>query len=249
MYNKMNFVFPIAGAGSRFKNLGYSTPKPLLKIRGHYFFEIAAKSLVSHSDNFTLSFLVLKKHCKLFEIDKKIQCVFPNAMIAIIDEPTAGAAETSYLGINKLNLKTGSLVVADCDQWIRGKNIQSMFIGLQQGKYDMAIPTFYSEKNIYSFVKCDDNGKVSKILEKVQISNRAVDGCYGFQDIELFTETYLQLKDWGTERFMSGLISEGIAKKKDIRCFELDAHVPFGTPSEYQEAILDYNLIKEIEGW
>ena len=41
----MNIVLPIAGLGQRFKNGGYETPKPLIKMDGEYMIERAMKSV------------------------------------------------------------------------------------------------------------------------------------------------------------------------------------------------------------
>jgi dTDP-glucose pyrophosphorylase len=242
MTNLTNLVFPIAGSGSRFKSEGFATPKPLLDIYGSYFFEVAALALISQIENYTLSFIVLREHCVLFEIHKKIKKVFPHAMISIIDSPTDGAAETTYFGLTELGLENGTLVVADCDQWIKGKRLQAMFRGLEECAFDIAIPVFESKNPAFSYVECDTKGKIIKIKEKQGIHKYAVSGCYGFRSLGLFNELYLAQNDWGNEKYMSSIIAGAILSDYKIQSFELDIHVPFGTPSEYRDALLNPHL-------
>jgi NDP-sugar pyrophosphorylase family protein len=249
MHLETNIVFPIAGAGQRFVSGGFDLPKPILNISGYYFFEIAARNLQSQAQNCTLSFIVLEQHCKLFEIHFKIKKVFPNAKIAIVNKITEGSAETVHLGLKKLNLGEGSLIVADCDQWVQGEQLKTMFNGLSAGYFDIALPHFYSSNPGYSYVECDDQGRVSRIAEKNPISNKAVAGCYGFRNNQIFNEMYSSHKEWGKEKYMSNIVAQGISSNLDVRSFDLDFQIPFGTPVEYEVARLDSRLIGEINAW
>jgi NDP-sugar pyrophosphorylase family protein len=249
MTNKTNFVFPIAGAGSRFKVDGYETPKPLMEIHGHYFFEIAARALVEDIDNYTISFIVLKQHSLLFKIDEKIRRIFPSAKIAFIDELTMGAAETTYKGLKQLHLEHGSLIVADCDQWIKGKGIIAMLNALSHGLIDIAVPIFKSSDPGYSYVSRDSDGLVLKIVEKEPTTENAVAGCYGFRTKELFQEMYLNQHKWGKEKYLSSIVAQGIINNCSVNSFDLEMHVPFGTPDQYEKALQNSNLMGEISDW
>jgi NDP-sugar pyrophosphorylase family protein len=244
-----NFVFPMAGAGSRFKKNGYETPKPLLQLHGRYFFEIAARNLIDQTDSFSLSFIVLREHCDLFQIDSIIKNVFPLSSVDILALPTCGAAETTYLGLQNLQLRNGSLVVADCDQWLSGRKLSTMFKGLQQEVFDIAVPYFYSENPSYSYLTHNREGKVDNIIEKMAISKNAVAGCYGFRDVELFLRIYDDQKKWGVEKYLSDIIARALASNLDVRSFELESHVPFGTPTEYQSAVRHEGLVGQIDAW
>jgi NDP-sugar pyrophosphorylase family protein len=249
MKNKTNFVFPIAGAGSRFKVNGFENPKPLMEIQGHFFFEIAAKALLRDVNDYTISFLVLRQHIQEFEIERKIRRVFPNADIAVIDELTMGAAETTFIGLKQLHLGHGSLIVADCDQWIRGRSLVAMFNGLCSGLVDIAIPVFKSDDPGYSYVTRDSDGRILKIVEKEPTSGIAVAGCYGFKTSELFQKMYLKTHIWGKEKYLSSIVAQGVVENCNVKGFDLDTHVPFGTPVEYEKAVQNSNLIGEISDW
>lgn len=244
-----NIVFPVAGAGSRFQKQGYAIPKPLMKISGHYFFEIAARALTVWSKNHTLSFIVLKQHCVLFDIDKEIKSIFPAAKIAVIDDFTHGAAETSFLGLRLLDLDNDSLVIADCDQWIKGQQINAMFKALSDGSADITLPTFSSNNPGYAYIREDNKGSILQIFEKEPATNRAVAGCYGFRSKELFNKLYLNQSHWGCERYLSSMVSQGIEDNYMVKNFRLDHHVSFGTPKEYEDAIHDSVLMGEISEW
>ena len=78
---RVNLVFPMAGAGTRFLDNGFDCPKPLIDLNGEPFFKRAADSLVSHVKYERIVFVVLKEHVEKFEIDKKIREYYPDAKI------------------------------------------------------------------------------------------------------------------------------------------------------------------------
>ena len=74
---RVNLV-PLAGAGQRFVDAGYVTPKPLIKINGVPMVVKAAKSL-PNADRWI--FICREEHIKNYGIDKELKYYFPNADI------------------------------------------------------------------------------------------------------------------------------------------------------------------------
>ena len=238
-----NFVFPMAGEGSRFKLGGIYTPKPLLKLSGRYFFEIAANALVKESGDHNLVFVVLQEHIHDFDIHKTILDVFPKAEIVALDETTSGSAETAYLGIQAAKLEIGSLIIADCDQWLKGSQLREMFEALNEEKIDIGLPVFSSENPEFSYVKRETDLRIIDIVEKDVISKKAVAGCYGFRSEALFNQVYESFVDWKGERYLSEIVSQGIKHDLKVYSFDLEAHVSFGTPADYASAQLSNDLL------
>jgi bifunctional N-acetylglucosamine-1-phosphate-uridyltransferase/glucosamine-1-phosphate-acetyltransferase GlmU-like protein len=242
-----NLIFPMAGEGIRFKQNGIFTPKPLLKLSGKYFFQVSVEALVTGVRNMSLTFVVLEEHSRLFEMDKVILSTFPSARIVTLSRPTSGSAETSHLGIQAANLSEGSLVIADCDQWIKGKGIEEMFSALDHEKIDIGLPVFDSRSPSYSYIKRDSERKILEIVEKESVSSDAVSGCYGFRSVSLFNEIYESMDNWGKEKYMSDVVRCGIKRQLRVYSFDLEKHVPFGTPAEYKAALLNENLLEALD--
>ena len=78
---KLNLIMPMGGGGTRFGNMGYELPKPLIEIYGKPFFYWATQSIANFVPLESLTFVVLQDHMDRFEIDKKILAYYPNAKI------------------------------------------------------------------------------------------------------------------------------------------------------------------------
>jgi len=242
-----NFIFPMAGEGIRFKQSGIFTPKPLLKLSEKYFFQVSVEALIPGVRNMSLTFVVLEEHSRLFEMDKIILSTFPTAEIVTLTRPTSGSAETCYLGIQAANLNEGSLVIADCDQWIKGKGFEEMLSALDHEKIDIGFPIFHSQNPSYSYIKRDPEGKILEIVEKKVVSSDAVSGCYGFRSVSLFNEIYESMDKWGNEKYMSDVVRHGIKRQFRVYGFDLEKHIPFGTPAEHEAALLNENLLEALD--
>ena len=70
--DKLHLIMPMGGAGSRFFNNGYLTPKPLIDINGKPFLYWATRSIQKYIDLADITFVVLNQHIEEFEIDKTI---------------------------------------------------------------------------------------------------------------------------------------------------------------------------------
>ena len=113
----MNIIIPIGGKGERFKNKGYTVPKPLI--------EVFEKEMILHvMDN-----LILEKEDRVFIIycisnlnSFKFEailnkCKHKSIHFIQIDKQTNGASETIMIGLNKITSITSNAkcVLLDCD--------------------------------------------------------------------------------------------------------------------------------------
>jgi len=179
----MNIVIPIAGRGSRFlaeknKNQEYLKPKPIINIAGKTMVEWALSSIpITKEDQ--LIFLVLKEHIDSNEIDKVLKKIFgENIKIIIVDKITEGAACTALLAKDYINNET-SLIITDADHYIDGKtHIEEI---KKYKDIDGMIPVFYANNSKWSFSKINEEGYVTEIAEKIQISRNANIGAYYFK--------------------------------------------------------------------
>ena len=234
MKNKLNLIMPMGGGGTRFGNVGYESPKPLIDLFGKPFFYYATKSVTDYVDVESITFVVLKDHVDRFEIDKRILEYFPDARIEVIPEVLPGAVLTCMAGVK--NLPDGEPVLFnDCDHAF----VCSSFAA---DTLDGALLTFESDEDKFSYAAFDEEGYVVRTVEKEVISNDAICGAYYFKDKDTFlknAEEYLTKCQY-KEFFMSGVYNVMCEHGLKIKTFRTDEHISFGTPDEYEDVLAHY---------
>ena len=89
----------MAGAGQRFVDAGYDTPKPLIEVDGTSMVVLAAKSLPT-ADHWI--FICRDEHILGHGIDKVLRHHFPSSEIISVDYLTDGQASTCLLARDHL---------------------------------------------------------------------------------------------------------------------------------------------------
>ena len=234
---KLHLIMPMAGAGSRFFKNGFVIPKPLIEINGKPFFYWATRSVEKYIDLEDITFVVLNKHIKDFQIDKQIYKYFPNAKIEIVDfeEVKDGPVMTCLAGLK--NIKDDfPILFNDCDHMFSCKEFADD-INSADWNYDGALLTFESSEPQFSYVQFQDN-KIIGTVEKEVVSNNAICGAYMVRNAQMLremSEDYLKKCNY-SEFFVSGIYNIMCQKKLDVKNYTVDFHVPFGTPDEYEQA-------------
>lgn len=258
---KLHLIMPMGGGGTRFGNVGYESPKPLIDLHGKPFFYYATKSITDYVDVESLTFVVLQNHVDRFEIDKRILDFFPEAHIEIIPEVLPGAVLTCMAGVK--NIPDGEAVLFnDCDHAFTCTKFTEYIgvesengaddIGINGGNggalvctdelLDGALLTFESDEDKFSYASFDENGYVTRTVEKQAISSDAICGAYYFKDKNTFVssaEEYLTKCEY-KEFFMSGVYNVMCDHDMKIKTFRTDEHISFGTPDEYEDVLRNY---------
>ena len=180
--NRINLVLPAAGLGSRFRDVGELRPKPLIPV-----FELPMIMWV------LLNF-PLRSEDKVWIISQTKDCI-PDA-IRPLSSPlpfevefleiaglTEGPASTVNLVLKNLPDDEG-LIVANTDQYVFAD--LSPFVDLVRSNSCAGqILTMHASSNAWSYVGRDSNGKINRVIEKVEISNEATVGVYGWATVAL----------------------------------------------------------------
>lgn len=103
-------LIPMAGAGVRFTEAGYTLPKPLIPVSGQPMILNVIRDLPA-ADKWI--FVVRSEHVEKFEIDTLIKKVLPEAII-IVDEHPIGQATTCLLARDHV-ARDDQLLIAGCD--------------------------------------------------------------------------------------------------------------------------------------
>ena len=105
---------PMAGEGSRFLKEGWTTPKPLIELKGIPLFKRAIGSVAVIGAPMKYSFIVRKEHIDKYHIDYQIKANLPDANVFFVEKTTRGAVETCLMAESAVSAED-SIVVMDCD--------------------------------------------------------------------------------------------------------------------------------------
>ncbi|MCR4618667.1 MAG: dolichyl-phosphate mannose synthase [Lachnospiraceae bacterium] len=240
--DKIHLIMPMGGGGTRFGNHGFNLPKPLIPLQGKPFFYWATKCVSDNIDVCDITFAVLKEHIERFAIDEEINKYFPEAKICVIDHVLKGAVLTCLEGIKGINDDL-PLLFNDCDHAFKSLEFDEFAKKADFASPDGALLTFKSDNPAYSYAKFE-NGKVVGTIEKVVVSDEAICGAYYFKNRKTFekaSDIYLEKCSY-KEFFVSGVYNELIGLGGCVETFNVDTHVSFGTPDEYEIAVSDNRL-------
>ena len=181
----------MAGEGSRFREQGYSTPKPFIEVEGKTLVEIVLQNLTIANARYIL--LARAEHLRSeSSAVTRIRNQF-DAEFVSIDQHTEGAACTVLFAHRLINNET-PLLIANSDQYVNF-NVSSYIEDCISRKLDGSILTFVdAERNPkWSFAKTDPQGLVTEVQEKRPISEFATAGLYFFSKGQSFVENAIDL--------------------------------------------------------
>ncbi len=229
----------MAGEGRRFKDGGYSRPKPLIELEGIPLFRRAVIGLDALNIPVEYFFIVRQEHIEEYHIDRVIREYFPCAHIIPVEYTTRGAVETCMLAAADF-LEEEPLLVVDCDLEFKAQPLLDFIqqeAKLPEGERSGgALISFFSQDARYSYAQVNDGGEVVRTAEKEVISTHALAGAYYFSSAKLFKEIaaiLLRQSDIGKpEYYLSLLYNLLIQRGNTVRLFDVDAYVSNGTPEE-----------------
>lgn len=173
----LNIVIPMAGRGSRFANVGYELPKPLIPVHGQPMINLVINNLRPRQRH-RFIFLCLKEHIDRYGIDRLLRNWEPGCEIVVVDTVTEGAACTVLLAKTLINNSDG-LMIANSDQWV-DFDINEYLDAMIVQKLDGLIMTMWADDPKWSFVRTGAQNRVTAVVEKKVISNEATVGIYNF---------------------------------------------------------------------
>ena len=233
--DNMNILIPMAGAGKRFEEMGYSFPKPLIDVNGKPMIQVVVESL---NIDAKYIYVVQKEHYEKYNLKHLLNLISPNCEIVQIDEMTEGAACTTLLAEEYIN-NDEPLLLANSDQYLDWNSNEFMYPMIADD-IDGGILTFTATHPKWSFAKLDDSGFVERVAEKDPISNIATVGVYFWtrgSDYVKFTKQMID-KDIRTnnEFYVCPVFNEAIEDGKKIKTYHIDKKQMWGlgTPEDLQ---------------
>ena len=243
----LHIIMPMAGEGSRFAKAGWTTPKPLIELRGVPLFMRAINSVALEGVDMKYSFIVRQEHIDNQGIDKLIKDIQPDANVFSVLKTTRGAVETCLVAESAID-DEDAIVVMDCDLEFRSvcyNKLVAAALSVPANQADGgALVSFDSDNPRYSYALVDNEGRVLRTAEKEPISNHALCGAYFFGSGRDFKRIAHQLLDDGTqgkaEFYVSLLYNYLLAEGKVVRLATMEEYYSYGTPEE----LLAYSTLK-----
>ena len=231
---KMNVLIPMAGAGNRFQEMGYTFPKPLIEVSGKPMIQLVVDNLNIDARHI---FIVQNAHYQQYALKALLNLISPGCEIVLVDSVTEGAACTTLLAKEFID-NDDPLLIANSDQFIEWDSNGFMY-SMVGDNVDGGILTFEATHPKWSFAKLGPDGFVSEVAEKTPISNRATVGVYYWtkgSDYVKYAEQMIE-KDIRTngEFYVCPVYNEAIGDGKKIKTYDIDRMWGLGTPEDLDE--------------
>ncbi len=236
---KLNILIPMAGAGSRFEQAGYTFPKPLIEIKGKPMIQLVVENLNIDANYI---FIVRKEHRIKYNLDSFLNLVTPKCKIIEVDKITEGAACTALLAKQYIN-NDAPLFFANSDQFAEWNSNEFMY-KMNETDADGGIVTFEATHPKWSFAKINEFGLITEVAEKNPISNNATVGFYWWKRGSDFVKYAEQMINKNirvnNEFYVCPVFNEAIQDNKKIINFNIKNMWGLGTPEDLTFFIKNY---------
>ncbi|MAH43829.1 glycosyl transferase family 2 [archaeon] len=239
----MNVLIPMAGEGSRFKNEGYTFPKPLIDVNGKPMIQAVVENL-DFDANYI--FLVQKSHLENYKIESLLENItHGRSTVITVDSLTQGATCTALLA-EKLIDSSDELLIANSDQLIEYS--QENFNTIRNfTDVDGIVFTFNSVHPKWSFVKTNSQNIITEVAEKKPISDIATCGIYWYRRGSDFVNCAYKMieKDIrvNNEFYIAPVYNEIIEDGGVLLPFFVSKMYGLGTPEDLQVFLRNKNMI------
>ena len=238
--SKMNVLIPMAGAGSRFADAGYTFPKPLIEVGNKPMIQVVTDNLNIEAHHI---FIVQKEHYQKYNLETVLKLIKPNCSIVQVEGVTEGAACTTLLAKKLIN-NDNPLVIANSDQFVEWNANEVMYAFSTEG-IDGGILTFQSTHPKWSYAKKNDSGFVSEVAEKKPISTNATVGIYyykkGSDYVKCAEEMIEKNIRTNNEFYVCPVYNQLIEKGGKVRTKDIRKMWGLGTPEDLNNFMNNYN--------
>jgi HAD superfamily hydrolase (TIGR01509 family) len=227
----MKVLIPMAGAGSRFEQAGYTFPKPLIEVHGNPMIQAVIENINVDAEHI---FIVQKAHYTKYSLEDTLQAISPNCKIVQVDGMTEGAACTTLLAEKYIN-NDDPLLIANSDQLVEWDSNEFMY-SMVADEIDGGILSFTSTHPKWSYAKLGDDGFVTEVAEKRPISNVATVGIYYWKRGSDYVKYAREMIDnnyrVNNEFYVCPVFNHAISDNKKIKTFHIEKMWGIGTPED-----------------
>jgi dTDP-glucose pyrophosphorylase len=241
----MNIVVLMASPDLDYeKQFGY--PKALTEVQGITIIKRFIEScldLFKEANNVT--FVIRKEHNKKYYLGEIIKLLFKEAIIIEIDGDTHGAACSTLLAIDYIDLDEQLFVISGDE--ILDLDLLNLKDYFEKKKSDGGVIIFDSVHPRFSYVRCEKDNIVIEASEKRPISNHATVGLYyyakGKYCIDSIQSTIVKGATVNNKFYLCPAFNEMILANKTIIAYPIDNDDYH--PLKSSETIQEYNRYLE----
>lgn len=227
----LNILIPMAGAGSRFADAGYTFPKPLIEVQGKPMIQSVVDNLNIEAQYI---FIVQRKDHEKYNLEYLLNLIAPGCKIVVTEGLTEGAACTTLLASEYIN-NDQPLLIANSDQIIEWDSSETMY-ALETSNVDGSILVFNSSHPKWSYAKVNSEGYVIEVAEKKPISNLATVGIYywkkGSDYVKYANQMIQENQRINGEFYVCPVYNLAIQDQKAISTRFVDKMWGIGTPED-----------------
>ena len=245
-----NCLIPMAGKGSRFAEVGYLTPKPLIPVSNKPMVVLACDNLPPAA---RYVFVAQKEHLDNSQLKGILTEQFPNVSVVAIVGITAGQASSCQLGIDGAEPPIdpeSSLLIGACDNGIVYEHSKWQTL-MADETIDMAAFSFRnhpsSERNpqMFGWLKVDDKSaefplitgvSVKKAISENPRADHAIVGAFFFRKAKYFDQAMKVMLEQDIrvngEFYVDSMV--GVLAQLGLKCvvFEVVDYISFGIPND-----------------
>lgn len=232
----MNVIILAAGGATSTLNVdGY--PLCLSEFNGKLLIELLLEKWKGRDVNFSV--MLRDSDIQQYHLDHVVCRVAPNAQVFAVSAPTAGAACTALLAVERID-NDEPLVVVNGDELLDIDYGQPLDY-FEGGDLDAGTIIFDSVHPRYSYVCLDEEGLVIEAAEKNPISRNATAGFYWYRRGSDFVAGAMQSirKNAISEQpfYICPIFNELILARKKIGVYRIEksAYKPFKTKSQIEQ--------------
>ncbi len=242
---RTQIVVPMAGLGSRFVDAGYQLPKPLIPVAG---VPMVVRAVGDLPPDDRVVFVCHPEHLSQHRIDQELRRHVPGCRIVVAPGLTEGQACTVRLAAEQLDGRAPVLVAA-CDN-THVYDPAELARLTSDREVDCLVWTYRRDPRVlvrpewYGWVRVDSNGRVEEVsvkkpLSEQRLEDHVVSGCFWFRTAQLMLEAIDQLVAdnlrVNNEFYMDSVANVLLARGCDVRAFEVDKYIGWGTPADLED--------------
>ena len=261
----MNIIIPMAGAGKRFTDAGYTTHKPAILTTDRrdgkrYPMVVCATrdlpGVAALGENVTY---IDRDFHKESGVENKILEHYPKAPFITVEQLTQGQACTCLLAKEKINCGE-ELLIAGCDN---GMVIEEAKFEKLKKEYSVLVFTYRHNEAVlvnpdaYGWVEAEKNKKITGLSIKKAISDtpmedHAIVATFWFQYGRDFVRAAEKMIDEDDRINGEFYVDEAVRHATELGLnagvFEIDRYIGWGTPKDYEEYMAAFNYWREFVG-
>jgi len=239
-------ILPMAGAGSRFFSMGYTTPKPLLEVEG---IPMVVKAVGDLPHTTHKIFICQNEHLESYDIQRTLLSRYPESQFIGIDYVTEGQACTCELAfkLEKIQSLESPVMISACDNGAY-YDMDAYTKLVNDPDVDIIVwsfsnnPTSQLYPHMYAWLDVDENQYIRRVSIKKPFEDcenkYAIIGTMLFKKGTFFLKGlnkiyYDELRTNG-EFYVDNMIEPLINMGYKCKILNVDNYLCWGTPNDYK---------------